>query len=427
MTNFVVIQKETLDKSTINATKIVLNDAAIIHTKMAREDVAEFIRQGDHLILKLKNGEMLLIENFFTQFDQEKSDLVFEEDECVLYWFDGQSGFKDIPGLEVLLPSVESSQLTGLLPWLVGGAVVGGAIIALDHKSDSKPALPKSPTVTLETVKLIVDPLPSQTTDLVGTIKVPEGSIPGVVTVTLPGLPPFTAEIDETPNSDGTYNWKVVGVPVDKIPKGDTPLMAIGTAVDPKNASNISKPSEPALGNIPVDLTAPTVTIYPVNTIVDPVFGQKTDLTGTIKVAAGSTPNSVTVTLPNGDKQRAEVAKEPNLDGTYNWTLKDVPVDQLPKGNTPVSVVGTATQISQPSNVAESTPEAGNIPVALTAPTVTINTVNTIVDPVSGQKTDLTGTIKVAAGSTPNSVTVTLPNGEKQRAEVAKEPNLDGT
>ena len=46
----------------------------------------------------------------------------FEEDGCVLYWFDGTSGFKGISGLEVLLPEA-GSKLMGLLPWLVGAGV----------------------------------------------------------------------------------------------------------------------------------------------------------------------------------------------------------------------------------------------------------------------------------------------------------------
>ncbi|HAO1101050.1 TPA: tandem-95 repeat protein, partial [Escherichia coli] len=54
--------------------------------------------------------------------------LVFEEDGCILYWFDGVSGFKGIPGLEVLLPA--SAAGGSLLPWIIGGGAVIGGIIA---------------------------------------------------------------------------------------------------------------------------------------------------------------------------------------------------------------------------------------------------------------------------------------------------------
>ena len=138
MTNFIVIEKDSLNKSTVNATQITLTEASIVHTKMSRDDVDEFIRDGNNLVLKLKNGEVVVIENFFITYNDVASDLVFEEDGCVLYWFDGVSGFKGIPGLEALLPAVEGSQLVGLLPWLVGAAVVGGAAAIIDHNDKDK-------------------------------------------------------------------------------------------------------------------------------------------------------------------------------------------------------------------------------------------------------------------------------------------------
>ncbi|WP_180090438.1 Ig-like domain-containing protein, partial [Acinetobacter sp. YH12110] len=154
MSNFIVIEKDSLNKVSVNAERIVLSESSIVHTKMNRDDVAEFIRDGNNLILKLKNGEVVVIENFFVV-DAEgvTSDLVFEEDGCVLYWFDGLSGFKEISGLEALLPAVEGSKLVGLLPWLVGAAVVGGAAAIIDHNndddkktSDSDTTAPAAPT-----------------------------------------------------------------------------------------------------------------------------------------------------------------------------------------------------------------------------------------------------------------------------------------
>ncbi|MGA4853716.1 BapA/Bap/LapF family prefix-like domain-containing protein, partial [Acinetobacter haemolyticus] len=146
MTNFIVIEKDSLDKVTVNAERITLSEASIVHAKMQREDVVEFLRDGNNLILKLVNGEIVVIENFFTTYDDVASDLVFEEEGCVLYWFDGVSGFEGIPGLEVLLPTASAAQLGGLLPWLAGAAVVGGIAAAIadndrkhnhnDHKID---------------------------------------------------------------------------------------------------------------------------------------------------------------------------------------------------------------------------------------------------------------------------------------------------
>ena len=128
MTNFIVVEKDSLNKVSINTQHITLTEASIVHTKMHRNDVAEFLRDGNNLILKLNNGETVLIENFFVVYDKVDSDLVFEEDGCILYWFDGVSGFKGIPGLEVLLPA--SAAGGSLLPWIIGGGAVIGGIIA---------------------------------------------------------------------------------------------------------------------------------------------------------------------------------------------------------------------------------------------------------------------------------------------------------
>ncbi|MHC5169553.1 BapA/Bap/LapF family prefix-like domain-containing protein [Acinetobacter johnsonii] len=141
MTKFIVIEKDSLNKATIDTANISLNEASIIHTKMSRDDVAEFVRDGNNLVLKLKNGETIVIEGFFITYDNVSSDLVFEEDGCVLYWFDGTSGFNSIPGLEVLLPEA-GSKLLGLLPWLVGAGVIGGVIAATNDNDDKKENIP---------------------------------------------------------------------------------------------------------------------------------------------------------------------------------------------------------------------------------------------------------------------------------------------
>jgi len=80
MSNFIVIEKDSLNKVSVNAERIVLSESSIVHTKMNRDDVAEFIRDGNNLILKLTNGEVVVIENFFVV-DAEgvTSDLVFED------------------------------------------------------------------------------------------------------------------------------------------------------------------------------------------------------------------------------------------------------------------------------------------------------------------------------------------------------------
>ena len=141
MSQFIVIDKDTQSKINVDGQHIVLNDAAIVKTGLKHEDVAEFVQDGNHLILKLKNGDVVVIENFFMTYDDQlKSDLVFEDDECAFLWFDLQDGvaaFKEISGLEVLLPAAPQGGLGGL-PWVVGGLVAGGTVLASDNKKKSE-------------------------------------------------------------------------------------------------------------------------------------------------------------------------------------------------------------------------------------------------------------------------------------------------
>ena len=94
MTKFIVIEKDSLNKATLDTSNISLSEASIVHTKMSRNDVAEFVRDGNNLILKLKNGEIIAIKNFFVADENGVvSDLVFEEDGCTLYWFPGSCSY----------------------------------------------------------------------------------------------------------------------------------------------------------------------------------------------------------------------------------------------------------------------------------------------------------------------------------------------
>ncbi|WP_180046016.1 BapA prefix-like domain-containing protein, partial [Acinetobacter sp. YH12117] len=175
MTNFIVIDKDSLSKSTVNSANITLTEASIVHTKMHRDDVAEFIRDGNNLVLKLKNGEVIVIENFFVQYeDQLTSDLVFEDDECAFLWFDMTDGvvsFKELSGLELLLP-VPPVDL-GLLPWIAGGLVGGGLALIDGGSSKDSPVAPEAPSVTIDPIV----PGDGENTTLTGTVNNPEADV----------------------------------------------------------------------------------------------------------------------------------------------------------------------------------------------------------------------------------------------------------
>lgn len=86
MTTFVIVDKKSFDESSVDASNINLVAPSIVHTKLYRDDVAEFIQDGNNLVLKLKNGQTVVIANFFVKKEDEESELVFEDEDCGLPW-----------------------------------------------------------------------------------------------------------------------------------------------------------------------------------------------------------------------------------------------------------------------------------------------------------------------------------------------------
>ncbi|PWD84031.1 Ig-like domain-containing protein, partial [Ignatzschineria cameli] len=111
---FLVVNKKSSNEMTVNGSKIVLHDASIVHTGLYRADVAEFIQEGNNLVLKLKNGQVIVIENFFVLHDDLHSDVLFEDDNGIPW-----------------------------LPLLAGGVAAGGLVAALSSSSDSDGAVSK--------------------------------------------------------------------------------------------------------------------------------------------------------------------------------------------------------------------------------------------------------------------------------------------
>ncbi len=293
MTNFIVIEKDSLEKSIVNSNQITLTEASIVHTKMHRDDVEEFIRDGNNLLLKLKNGEVIVIENFFTAYDEVISDLVFEEDGCVLYWFDGVSDFKGIPGLEVLLPEA-GSQLVSLLPWLAGLGAVGGVIAATHNDDDNSPSTPNG----TNSIQVTSSGLITGKTE-----NIPDGS---KVNVTITGEDKdgnlISREIETTVNPDGSYT---VEVPNDF---ADGDLKVESEVVDQNG--NVVKAEDNLSGQDGLDRVDGTITVDVDNT------GHITG--GTTDVAPGS---EVILTITGQDQAgnplEQQVTATVQPDGSY--------------------------------------------------------------------------------------------------------------
>lgn len=407
MQKIIVIDKATMEKVEIDSNIIKLEKGSIIQTKILREDVAEIIQDGNNLIIKMKDGEILTIENYFVvDAEGNNTALVFEGTECaflLLDWQNGVAGFKELAGLEELLPIAVGggSTASNLLPWIVGGALVGGTVIAADGSNGSSKDQPKVPEVPIAPVVTINPVVPDNdgTTTITGTVNNPNAD----VIVTLDGKE-YKAKVDPTPNADGTYNW-TVDVPTSALPPQGEEVPVKGTITDP----NTGLVSPPGTDEAPVILPpkAPVVTI-------DQVVPDKdgtTAITGTV-----DNPNAdVTITI-GGKEYPVNVDPTPNEDGTYNWTI-DVPTNKLPPIGQEIPVKATVTD---PNTGLISEPGQDEAPVVVPpkAPYVTIDPIV----PSEDDTTTITGTV-----DDPNAdVTVTV-GGKEYPVKVDPTPNDDGT
>ncbi len=329
MANFVVIEKDSLSKSTVDTNHITLSEASIIHTKMNRDDVAEYIRDGDHLLLKLKNGEVIVIENFFVVHQEVTSDLVFEdEDGCILYWFDGVSGFKEITGLEALLPEA-SSHLTGMLPWLIGTGVVGGVIAATHDNDKNKENIPNGKnSVEVKTDGSIIGK----------TENIPEGT---KVVITITGQDKngntLSKDIEVTVQPDGSYTAEVPEEFVD----GD---LTVSSEVVDRNGNTVQ--AEDQLGknatddpNTPEDESAG---LDRVDSNIDIHIDNTGKITGTTTDVAPNSDVVITITGKDAAGKDVVIHKTVKTDADGNYQTELTVADGIVDGSA-VNVEATTT------------------------------------------------------------------------------------
>jgi len=103
MTRIIVASKEGLDvlqDGQLN--KVILNQPTIIQIGVSQKDIASIEKQGGRLVLHLKNGETIVLENFFNEaMNTTEHSLVFptEQGKFVEAQFDAQGKVIDYKGL----------------------------------------------------------------------------------------------------------------------------------------------------------------------------------------------------------------------------------------------------------------------------------------------------------------------------------------
>ncbi|WP_343569180.1 Ig-like repeat protein Blp2 [Acinetobacter sp.] len=176
MTRIIVASKEGLDVlQDGQLDKVILNQPTIIQIGVSQKDIASMEKQGGRLVLHLKNGETIVLENFFNEAtNTTEHSLVFptEQGKFVEAQFDAQGKVIDYKGLnhvtDLGYASTSSTAATmavdGDPSFSMGNVLKAGlAVLAVeglylwafkkDDKEDSSSApdliAPAAPTATL--------------------------------------------------------------------------------------------------------------------------------------------------------------------------------------------------------------------------------------------------------------------------------------
>ncbi|ENX36007.1 BapA/Bap/LapF family prefix-like domain-containing protein, partial [Acinetobacter courvalinii] len=353
MSEIQIISKEshkTLANTTEKTTTLP-SEATVVLVKIPVNDISTVKRDGSNAVILLKNGETIVIQNFFNEGANLDNSLVFQGEDGQLIW----ARFKDaendadadsdadadadadtegavyleetpavvpeaapeVPVSDVVYQPIQSVEPLlyhdgGMNPWLWAVPLVAGGIIAAasggsdghgrDNNNGNNPDTTPPDTGA---VKFNVDPVTADnvlnaaesasTVKVTGTLTgIPADAASTVVTLVINGKT-YTATVD---TATGKWTADVAGS--DLLADSDKTIDAKVTFTDA--AGNSSNVTDTQTYN--VDVTAPAVPE------IDPING-KDPITGTAE--PGST---VTVTFPDGST--VQVPTDPT---TGEWTV----------------------------------------------------------------------------------------------------------
>ncbi|MDC4361029.1 Ig-like domain-containing protein, partial [Acinetobacter baumannii] len=398
---------------TTEGTSAKLSEASVVLVKVAASDVLVVNREGTNAVIRLKNGETIVIEGFFSGTAEPKDNsLVFQDENGQLIWAKFKDAENDADAdsdadadadsdvepqallgedLPAALPAEAPQELVsdviyqpissiepllyhdaGVNPWLWAAIpLVAGGIIAAasNHDSNDDSSVPADTTPpSTDGVTFSVDPVTSDNVinaseasgnvTITGVLKnIPADAANTAVTVVINGVT-YNATVDK---AAGTWTVSVPGSGL--VADADKTIDAKVTFTDA--AGNSSSVNDTQIYTL--DTTAPDAPV------IDPVNG--TDpITGTAE--PGST---VTVTYPDGSTKTVVAGP----DGT--WT---VPNPGLNDGD---EVTAVAT------DPAGNTSGPGTAIVDAVAPTVALNDVltNDSTPALTGTVNDPTATVVV--------------------------------
>uniref|UniRef100_UPI0033419E87 Ig-like domain-containing protein n=1 Tax=Acinetobacter rudis TaxID=632955 RepID=UPI0033419E87 len=115
MADIKVVAKGSHDTlATLSGTSVKLKEPSVVLIKVSPNDVLEVKREGTSVVIHLKNGEVIIIEDFFSETAATDNSLVFGDESDQLIW----ARFTNDEGL--LLDAVNYQPLENIEPLLYG-------------------------------------------------------------------------------------------------------------------------------------------------------------------------------------------------------------------------------------------------------------------------------------------------------------------
>ncbi|MDC4308132.1 Ig-like domain-containing protein, partial [Acinetobacter baumannii] len=433
---------------TTEGTSAKLSEASVVLVKVAASDVLVVNREGTNAVIRLKNGETIVIEGFFSGTAEPKDNsLVFQDENGQLIWAKFKDAENDADAdsdadadadsdvepqallgedLPAALPAEAPQELVsdviyqpissiepllyhdaGVNPWLWAAIpLVAGGIIAAasNHDSNDDSSVPADTTPpSTDGVTFSVDPVTSDNVinaseasgnvTITGVLKnIPADAANTAVTVVINGVT-YNATVDK---AAGTWTVSVPGSGL--VADADKTIDAKVTFTDA--AGNSSSVNDTQIYTL--DTTAPNAPVIdPVNG-TDPITGTaEPGSTVTVTYPDGSTTTVVagpdgTWTVPNpglndGDKVTAiatDPAGNPSLPGTAI-------VDAV--GPNTDGVNFTVDSVTS-DNVINASEASGNVTVTGVLKNVPADAANTVVTVVINGQT-YTATVDSTAGT----------------------------
>ncbi|HGH3371016.1 TPA: BapA/Bap/LapF family large adhesin [Kluyvera cryocrescens] len=132
MANISITARSGATTSTVSGESASVISPSIVKLKINPQDIAELDRHGNDLVITLKDGEKITIENYFTvDAEGHGSELVLEDQNGALWWVkEPATGLHFAPLADIDTLLIVQSGTEGAMPWILGALGVGAGMAA---------------------------------------------------------------------------------------------------------------------------------------------------------------------------------------------------------------------------------------------------------------------------------------------------------